>query len=62
MSTDIQFCFITSPPLIIPVSLRAKRKLLLAEGVNCVMIFAELEAVIKAFPEDYIFENVEVCY
>lgn len=42
---DINLCFICTPPLMIPVSDRAKEKMNLPEGVGSAIMLEDLDAI-----------------
>ena len=56
---DVGLCFLTSPPLIVPISQRAKDRLQLPEGVDCALFMEQAEKVIALFGEDYVFLHLE---
>lgn len=57
---DIQICYITMPPLFIPVSDLAKEIIELEEGYDCgIFLEASAEEVMAFLPETALIQEVE---
>ena len=53
---DVAFCDRVMPPLIIPVSARAKERLNLADDCDCALFYMDTaEEVLAMFGEGYVF-------
>lgn len=51
---DIGLFFATTPPIVVPLSQRAKDRMRLPEGVDCAIFLEEPEKVLAMFGEDYL--------
>ena len=56
---DLTICFATVPPMIAPISERAKKWLALPKGAEAALIIGEVEEVFAALPEDYVLAHVD---
>lgn len=59
LDVDLKLCFETTPPIMVPMSDRAKLHFSLPEGVEGVILVGELEHVLGSVPADYVMQNTD---